>query len=156
MHRRKHKTLELRERANERASERSKSTLISIPPRRVPDLLLFSPETIRRHGDDVLAVNRGPSPFSLPETSRKARKPPPALRAHHWRGATSLFALVQSKATDLRIYPCWRAVRTTSGAGPFSLAAYIILPIERHTSFPLYVSIYNGPRNICSSLRAKE
>ena len=34
---------------------------------------------------------------------------------------------------------------------PFSLAAYIILPIEVHTSFPLYVSIYNRPRNICSS-----
>lgn len=39
----------------------------------------------------------------------------------------------------------------SAAARPFSLAAYIILPIEGHTSFPLYVSIYNSPRNICSS-----
>lgn len=46
-----------------------------------------------------------------------------------------------------------RATEERNGAerAPFSLAAYIILPIEGHTSFPLYVSIYNSPRNICSS-----
>lgn len=38
---------------------------------------------------------------------------------------------------------------------PFSLAAYIILPIERHTSFPLYISIYNNTRNIRARARRK-
>ncbi|XP_036147761.1 uncharacterized protein LOC118647282, partial [Monomorium pharaonis] len=56
--------------------------------------------------------------------------------------------------TDLPLL--WHAVRIRRAApSPFSLAAYIILPIERHTSFPLYVSIYNGPRNICSSRSAQ-
>lgn len=44
--------------------------------------------------------------------------------------------------------PLARGTRAAGGPAPspFSLAAYIILPIERHTSFPLYVSIYNSWR----------
>lgn len=113
MHRRKHKTLELRERANERTSERASErithTLVSIR-RRIsvrPYLLFFSPETIRRHCDDALAVNRGLNPhaLSLSEASRNhegekdlasrlcART---AESVHHWRGRrrASLFALI--------------------------------------------------------------
>lgn len=174
MHRREHKTLELRERANERANERASEQTARWFPFVVAyrcdcDLLSFSPEMIRRHGNDALAVARTSMFSSFPRRRgiTKARKPylaavlqVPALQK----------ACTIGEGDDGRRYSRWfswrlRIYGSTLAAtqyvrqaapSPFSLAAYIILPIEQHTSFPLYVSIYNGPRNICSSLCAKE
>lgn len=74
----------------------------------VPDLLFFSPETIRRHSDDAYVVNRGPDPRALSPFSEASRNHEgektsprgyaPALQkaVHHRRGRrrASLFALI--------------------------------------------------------------
>ena len=116
---------------------------------RGPDLyILFLSEALRnREGEKALPRGKDAASACVAESIGESDDGRRYSRWFSWR---------------LRIYGSTLAatqyVATTGGAAPspFSLAAYIILPIERHTSFPLYVSIYNGPRNICSSLCAKE
>lgn len=162
MHRREHKTLELRERANERASERTACWFRFIVAYRC---VIFSFSLRRRSGDTammLLSVNRGPDPRALsPFLKRRGitqarksrlaamrpryRKHAPTARAT--TGVVIRADLVEGYGfTDLPLLA--RGTyngRRGAAPSPFSLAAYIILPIERHTSFPLYVSIYNGP-----------
>lgn len=101
-----------------------------------------------------------------PETPRERFFPFPPPRILSWLFAPSgddgrrYSRWFSRKAANLRIHPFSRGTKRSLSHSssslflstvPFSLAAYIILPIEVHTSFPLYVSIYNRPRNICSS-----